>query len=218
MSLIDICEPIFLDLSAINSSAGDGSGNLAFVPVRLRIQNTLAAIQHSAQNLGEGENFSKIHLPLLCFVDWMLSQYTIPLSAQWAKQPLAPASGDTSKGQIFFDALKQAIDDPSPAAEDRVEVLYTCLAFGYEGIYAGDAAGLSNVITDAGNRIRSRLQTDESICPDAYAYTDRRALHLSVVGPLTMIGIGCAFLLLVAFLFNGVLYLDRTKSLTDFLK
>lgn len=57
-------------------------------------------------------------------------------SSEWRKLSLLrELHGDTWGGQKFFDILKNRMDDPAPNT-DLLELLYICLALGFEGQYA----------------------------------------------------------------------------------
>jgi hypothetical protein len=213
MTLAMICEPILTEVCAVNRAVFEGNTEIGFVATRTRFIALLREAQATADEVGLTPAFRRIRPAVIGFIDWMMSQYDVPLSARWRTDRMGDAEVPRVGQAQFFDLLKADLDNPAPDAEESLQVFYMCLALGYEGIMATDPDGLATIIAELTARLRRRLQVDEKLCPEAYQYTDRRELHLSTGRPLLMIGVGFAFLLAVVFAFSGALYLERAGEL-----
>ncbi|HWE01859.1 MAG TPA: DotU family type IV/VI secretion system protein [Tepidisphaeraceae bacterium] len=217
MTLPELYEPLFVNISALNQSARASGQEFDIAPVRIKILNLLDSIQQTAMTHGISAQYNKVRLPVIYFVDSMISESALPFASRWNEERLARAEGRRMGDIEFFDLLNQTLADASPDAEERLEVFYICLGLGFEGANKGNSKVIRDYLTAISVRIRHRMGSDERICPETYDYTDRRVLHLSTVRPLLVIAVGCAFLLLLAFVFNGVLYLDKTATLRQHL-
>lgn len=80
--------------------------------------------------------FAQLERPLVFFVDYMVKEGGFPFAGQWRE--LARKYNELSGDEKFFDLLSDALDDPD--SSDRLEVFYTMLGLGFDGIYRDDPA------------------------------------------------------------------------------
>lgn len=200
MTLLEITEPLFQYVCRLNrvarkSAAGAGSsGDTAFFtkggaiprgaaleyPV---IRNEIKALfddmqQKAGKDFRLGSQLKKIELPLLFFVDSLISESSLHFAAQWNQNRLAYEHNELAGDEKFFDLVEEDLKDPSDEASERLAVYYVCLGLGFTGIYFKQPEYLRKTMFTIAPRIKRWIDADEAakICPDAYEGVDTRDL------------------------------------------
>jgi len=178
MRLHELCEPLFQYVCRLNRSARKGVGlepNL----VRTDIQALFSDMRSRASGeAGLADQFAKVELALIYFVDFMIKESSLAFAGQWKE--LAHDQGKMAGDEEFFDLLDDTLRDPSEAASERLTVYYTCLGLGFTGFYTGQPEYLRKKMMEIQARVRSVMDQDIAarICPEAYEHVDTRPLNL----------------------------------------
>lgn len=198
MTLLEITEPLFQYVCRLNRIARKSgiapTGETSFVTkggalprgVSLDyavVRNEIKAIledmqQKAAKDFRLASQVQKMELPLLFFVDAIISESSLPFAAQWNQNRLAYERNELAGDEKLFDLLDQDTKDPSDEASERLAVFYTCIGLGFSGIYFRQPELLRKTMFTIAPRIKRWLEADEAakICPEAYEGVDTRDL------------------------------------------
>ena len=180
MTLSELCEPLFQYVCMLNRIARNAGGEgMEYAALRPAID---AVFEGMAQN-AEGDprlkaQFDKVRLPLVFFVDSMISESQLSLAPVWNKNRVAYEQKELAGDEKFFDLLDQTLEDPSPEADERLAVFYTCLGLGFTGWYAGQPEYLRAKMNVLAARLKKTMETDARarLNPEAYQNLDTRNL------------------------------------------
>lgn len=218
LRLHELCEPLFQYVCRLNRSARKGVGlepNL----VRTDIQALFSDMRsRAASDPGLADQFAKVELALIYFVDFMIKESSLSFAHQWKE--LAHDLGKMAGDEEFFDLLDETLRDPSEAATERLAVYYTCLGLGFTGFYTGQPEYLRKKMMEIQARIRGFVDTDTSgrVCPEAYEHVDTRPLNLPPLRNLTAIVVVLVAVLIGVLVTNWVLYRTSVRELDRSLK
>jgi type VI secretion system protein ImpK len=217
MTLVECCEPLFQFVCRLSRSARKGVPP-EMVQVRSEVKGVLAECRARAAQHEQQENYEKIEIILLYFVDFMVRASTLPFARQW--QDLAQDKGQMAGDEDFFDQLDATLRDTSDAATERASVFYTCMGLGFTGWYAGQPDVLRKKMLEVSSRLRGQMDADRSarICPEAYEHVNTSDLVQPPAGKLLGVGIVLAGLALTMFAANIALYLDKQGSMKSSLR
>jgi type VI protein secretion system component VasF len=218
MTLLELCEPLFKKVCLLNRLARKGASlSTAIDPekLRLEIKELFSDIQKQAGTKpGLAPQWQKLELPMIFFVDSMIAECGLAISANWNRNRLAYELKELAGDEKFFDLLDDTLKDPSEEATERLQIFYTCLGLGFTGWYAGQNEYLRGKMLDISNRISSALDTNQNtrICPEAYTGVDTRDLVQQPglgIGAIAAIFLGLCFIVL-----SVETYLFRAASLS----
>jgi type VI secretion system protein ImpK len=167
-----------------------------------------------------GSQIKQMELPLIFFVDSLISEGTLRFAAQWNQNRLAYERNELAGDEKFFDLLEADLKDPSEEASERLAVFYTCIGLGFSGIYFRQPEFLRKTMFSIAPRIRRYIDADEAakICADAYEGVDTR--DLTEPPSRTVVVIGLIFLCLTAasLISYVVLYRISSNDLNSYFK
>jgi len=215
MTILELCEPLFRKVCLLNRLGRKGGGSLDYEPLRLEIEELFSQARQVSQEDAELRlQWQKLELPLIFFVDSMISESGMALAPVWNRNRIAYERKELAGDEKFFDELDETLKDPSDEATQRLQVFYTCIGLGFAGWYAGQPEYLRGKMLDISQRIRSAMETDKSarICPEAYQNVDIRDL-IQAPG-LRLGGIAIVFAGLCLLVTIVEIYLFRAASLT----
>jgi type VI protein secretion system component VasF len=218
MTLLELCEPLFQYICRLNRSARKG-GNYELGQVQSEIKGILG--EAKAKSVGENlsDQYEKIELPLMFFCDFMIKESALPWAREWKE--LAFERHEMAGDEKFFDVLEETLKDKSPAANDRLTVMYTCIGLGFTGWYTSQPEYLRRKMKEIAARLQAAgmFSDAQRICADAYEKVDTRDL---VEPPgMKLLGIAIVLLGLIVVLFVMYAYLfsanskDMKKALKD---
>ncbi|MEM9066113.1 MAG: DotU family type IV/VI secretion system protein [Planctomycetota bacterium] len=218
MRLAEACEPLFQYVCRLNRSARKGVHMEASV-ARSEVLGRLADVRSKvAGKPGMTDQFDKVELPLIYFVDFMIKESDASFAKEWKE--LAHERNKLAGDEEFFDLLDETLADSGPEAAERLEVFYTCMGLGFTGFYTGQPEYLRKKMMEISTRLRSVLEENPGsrVCPEAYQHTDTSDLiqppGRSVVG----IVIALAGLIVLLFTMNAYLYSSSARGLESSLR
>jgi type VI protein secretion system component VasF len=207
MTLLETTEPIFQYVCRLNrvgrKSGTPASGDTSFVTksgaasatgaaavashapaldyavVRSEIKGLFEDMQSkSAKDFRLASQVQKIELPMMFFVDSLISESQLSFAAQWNQNRLAYEKNELAGDEKFFDLLDETLKDSGEDASERLAVFYSCLGLGFSGIYFKQPELLRKNMLTIAPRIKRSIDVDESarMCPDAYEALDSRDL------------------------------------------
>jgi type VI protein secretion system component VasF len=218
MTPLELCEPIFTKICVLNRMGRTEKGLLNYDQLRLEIEQLFAATGKSAEtDPALRVHWQQLELPLIFFVDSMISESGLDAAASWNRNRRAYERKELAGDEKFFDLLDETLNDPSDEASQRLLVFYTCIGLGFTGWYAGQPEYLRGKMLDISQRIRTAMETDKTvrICPETYLNVDTRDLVEPPVSKLGGIAIVFAGLCLIVVTVEAYLFHAASLSLTD---
>jgi len=201
MNLIELCEPVFNYICRLNRLARVGQPT-DFDIVRGEIRDLLSKAQEDArQNTELAEQYKKVELSLIFFIDSVIAESSLPFAAIWNQRRLAYERNALAGDEKFFDILDETLAQQGPEANERLAVFYTCIGLGFTGWYQLQPEFVRKKMRQIAQRITDYVENDEHgyITPEAYQHTDTANLPLPVshsLAPLLIVVVG--LLVLVA--------------------
>ena len=215
-TLADLTDPLFQEICRLNRIGRKApAGNYALA--LSQIKGIFADMQErSRKDVRLSQNYEKVELPLIFFVDSMIAESKLPYASEWNKKRLAYERNELAGDEKFFDMLDETLADTKDGAAERLVIYYICLGLGFTGWYQGQDEHLRNKQKEILPRIRPWLDTDESglISPDAYKHTSNVNLPLPMSNTLVPMLIVLVTLIIVVIAANIVLFKTASSDLT----
>jgi type VI protein secretion system component VasF len=232
MTLLELTEPLFQYICRLNrvarksgpAAAGDtafltkGAAasrgvSLDYAVVRSEVKSMVEEMQQkAAKDYRLSSQIKKMELPLIFFVDSMISESALKFAAQWNQNRWAYERNEMAGDDKFFILLDEDMKDNSEEASERLAVFYTCIGLGFSGSLFDQPELLRNKMFSMGPRIRRYIDADEAakICPDAYEAVDTR--DLTEPPSRTVVVVGLIFVCLTAASLISYLYLYHVSK------
>lgn len=210
MNLLDLTEPVFQYVCRLNRVARKGA-TIDFETVRSDVRELFAQMaEKSRSDVRLSQQYQKIELPLVFFIDSVVSESRLHFAMEWNQNRLAFDRQELAGDERFFELLDETMAERGEDAAERLAVYYTCLGLGFSGWYSGQPDVLKRKMMDMAPRIRGWIESDESarICPGAYEHTDDRNFALPPSSRLVPWIIAIGVLVLAV----GVVYWDSFRS------
>ncbi|MFT3784273.1 MAG: DotU family type IV/VI secretion system protein [Nibricoccus sp.] len=199
MTLIELCEPLFNYVCRLNRLARSGQPT-DFDIVRTEIRELMTkAAEASRDNPGLAEQYKKVELSLIFFIDSVIAESSLPFAANWNQRRLAYERNELAGDEKFFDIIDETLAQQGPEADERLAVYYTCIGLGFTGWYQLQPEYLRKKMRQIAQRITSYIEPDEQslVTPDSYQHTDTTNLPLPVsesLTPLVLVIVGLVVL------------------------
>jgi len=218
MTLLDTCEPLFSKICSLNRIARTGGPTPDLPSLRRDIQDLLDKARDAMLAEPSLErHWEKLEMPLIFFVDSMISESKLPVAAEWNKSRIAYDYKELAGDQKFFDLLDEELADGSNDASQRLGVFYTCVGLGFTGWYGDNPEQLRPRMVEMIRRIDPGIRTEGhlKLCPEAYDHVDTRDLiEPPPVSAKVLLGFFLA-LCLIYVAVNLFLYQEATSELRE---
>ena len=146
MKLIDVAEPLFQYVTMLKR-LGENSVEYSYAKARSDINEILTDIEHKAsQDRLLGLQYNLIKMPLIFFVDSMISESKISFASQWDEDRMAYSYSEMTGDHKFFVILDEIFDDRVNSQKDCLFIFYTCIGLGFKGIYKSNPKKLQNIL------------------------------------------------------------------------
>ena len=218
MTLLELCEPLFVKICELNRMARLGQSQ-DYLDARSEIKGLLDEIQQKASAEPRlAAQAKKLELPLTFFVDSMIGSSKLRLAPEWnANRLAAERYSELAGDDRFFDLLNETINDPSDEASERLAVFYTCLGLGFVGSLEGQPEPLKAYMGKITPRIRHLMNVDAKarLCQDAYENVNTTMLIQPPVNRLVPVLILFVFLCLSTLVAYIGMYVNATDDLDE---
>ncbi len=218
MTLVELCEPLFQYVCRLNRSARRGA-TVAQGTVRAELHAMFGQMKEKAQlTPGLGDQFERVRLPLVYFVDFMIKESSLGFAKKW--QELAFEEEKFAGDEDFFEILEQTMADQSAQATERLAVFYTCVGLGMAGIYVRQPEKLRSYMNEMWARLRPKYGVDETarLCPEAYEGVDTRVIWPTAARGIGFILVGLIGMIVGVLGANFYLYHISAKDLSGALE
>lgn len=198
-SLLNHCDPLFQAICRLNRIGRIQRGStIEYTQARAEIEEHFEVLARVARgDISLGEQYRKVELALVCFVDNMLAESALPFASKWNNNRLAFARNERAGDEKFFQLLDETLQDTKPEADERLAVYYVCIGLGFTGGAQPDF--LKKKMQEIAPRVKAYVDADESafITPASYQHTNLSNLPLPMAASLVPLLIVLAGLLLV---------------------
>jgi type VI protein secretion system component VasF len=219
-SLITHCDPLFQSICRYNRIARKGSGaSQDYNQVRAEIEEMFEVMARTARgDIALGEQFRRVELPLIFFVDAMMAESALPFAQKWSNNRLGFARNEMSGDEKFFALLEENLAEKKEGTDERLAIFYICLGLGFTG--GNPPEFLRKKMDELAQRVRAYVDIDESafITPASYQHTNLSNLPLPMAASLVPLLIVIGGLLLVVVAVNVYTFYSASAELTESLK
>jgi type IV/VI secretion system ImpK/VasF family protein len=215
--LIDLCEPLFQAVCRLNRMGRKGSST-DYPTARSEILTLFERMQQEAKgDLALSEQFRKVEMPLIFFVDSMIAESTLRFAAEWNRNRMAYERNELAGDEKFFDLLDETLKETRDGADERLAVFYTCMGLGFAGWYSGQPEYLRKKMMEIAPRVRAYVDADETglITPDSYQHTNTTNLPMPMAASLVPLLIILGGLFLVVSGVNIYSFRSASKELNE---
>lgn len=241
MTLLQLTEPLFQYICRLNRIARRGTApkpagettfvartpegaaaaargaNLDYVVARSEIKALFEDMMSKATtDLRLSQQARKVELPLIFFVDSMISESTLPFAGEWNQNRLAYDRQELAGDEKFFDLLDETLKDNGEDAAERLAVFYVCVGLGFTGIYFKQPEFLRKTMLSIAPRVRHLVENDQNakMCPEAYEGVDTRDLVQPPGSRMVIVGLIFAGFTLAVLISYFYMYHKASKHLT----
>ncbi len=175
----EACDPVFKRVCELNRIGRTGERCPDYAELRGEMLALLADVKKTMSADSSLErHWLPLELPLIFFIDSMISESQLPVAAEWNRKRIAYERKELAGDQKFFDLMESTLADQGVDATARVPVFYTCLGLGFLGMHAGHPEAVQKYMTDLSARIEPPPggEMGSKITPEAYDNVDLRNL------------------------------------------
>jgi type VI secretion system protein ImpK len=171
----------------------------------------------AAADVALGEQYRKVELPLIFFVDSMIAESALPFAAEWNRNRLAYTRNELAGDEKFFDLLEETMQQTREGADERLAVFYTCIGLGFTGWYSGQPEFLRKKMLELAPRVKAFVDSDESslITPNTYQHTNTANLPLPMAASLVPLLIVLFGLFVIVIAVNVYTFRSASVELND---
>jgi len=177
MTLLDTFEPLFRRICELNMLGRTGGRCPEYPVLRREISGRIDKLRSKILSDPQLEHhWSRLEMPVLFFVDSMISESGLPVASEWNQHRLAYDYRELAGDQKFFDLMEQELADSGADASVRLGFYYTCLGLGFTGFHGDRPAPLRAKSLEMLRRVDPALPSEVhlKLAPDAYAAVDTR--------------------------------------------
>lgn len=200
-SLINHCEPLFQAICRLNRIGRiNRGGSIDYNQTRTEIEEHFEVLARIARgDISLGEQYRKVELALVCFVDSMIAESALPFAQKWNNNRLAVQRNEMAGDEKFFELLEETLKDTREGADERLAIFYICIGLGFTGGSGGSPDFLRKKMQEIAPRVKAHVDADESafITPASYQNTNLSNLPMPMAASLVPLLIVLAGLLLV---------------------
>lgn len=226
MTLMELCEPLFAYMCALNrryraSVSAGAPFELDARTVEAEVRGILADIKNKGMTDGAlVAKYQKVQRVLAYFVDSMIRNGPYPFRDQW--EPISTTDYDSvAYDSDFFQELDLLLQDRSEQALEPLAIFYTCMGLGFCGEYADLPEELRLKMRQIGARIQSlglptsadQIAREDRLAPPEAHVADTRVLHSPASWPITLITFGFIGLVVVLIAANSYIYFSTVGGI-----
>lgn len=208
----------FVSKSAVGAAAAARGASLDDVVARAEIKALFEdMISKAAADLRLAQQARQVELPLIFFVDSMISESGLPFAAQWNQNRLAYDRQELAGDEKFFDLLDETLKESGEDAAERLTIFYICIGLGFTGIYFKQPEFLRKTMLSIAPRIRHLVENDQTarICPEAYQGVDTRNLVEPPSSRMVLVGLVFACFTLAVIISYVFMYREASRNLNN---
>lgn len=210
-TLTEACAPVFLYLTTFRRNSG--TSTLSVDALHTALQREIERVRRRCdEDRKLRPLFDRAFYALVAAADQVVLSSAWPQRAAWSMKLLEMHYFKTSEGgKKFFRYVEEVLNDPSEEAVELAELLFTCLALGFQGELMGEPRELERRRRQLYEKARLPGRMGETISPEAYGRdATRKISKLPTVGILRLVVVTLAAIVFALVVGNGV-----TKMVND---
>ncbi len=182
-TLNEACAPVFLYLTAFRRNSTTSKQTLDALHADLRRE--IEKVERRCEEDRElRQRFQKAKYALVVAADQVVLTSAWPHRTSWPKRSLELDAFKTSVGgKKFFRVVEEVLNDPGEDAPEIAEVLFTCMALGFQGELAGEPRELERRRRQLYEKARLPGRLGDNLAPDAYGRDFvKKVMRLPTIG------------------------------------
>lgn len=204
-SLADACAPIFLFLATFRRNSA--SSTLSIEELRNSLGREIAAVGDSCeQDSRLAPLFERIWYALVVTADQVVLSSDWPQRTGWSMQLLETHYFNTQEGgRAFYALADEVLNDPTDQAAEMANVLFRCMAMGFQGELLGERRELEQRRRQLYEKARLAGALGDSLTPGAYGRNAARSvMQLPTAGILRFVVVTVAAVIFALLAGNAV--------------
>lgn len=195
-TLTEACAPVFLYLTTFRRNSATTTMSIEELAKVLR-REIEAVQEHCEKDRRLRPLFDRVFYAIVATADQVVLSSAWPQRAGWSMNLLELHYFQSAEGgKKFYRLVEEVLNDPTDAAAELAELLFTCTALGFQGELLGEKKELERRRRQVYEKARLPGAMGELLAPDAYGRnTARDRTRLPTVGTLRFLLIAvCALL------------------------
>lgn len=141
-TLHQACSPVLLYLATFRRNSA--TSQLSLHQLQSTLQRELDKVRNQcAEDPVLGPRFEKVFYPLVAAADQVVLSSSWPQRVGWSMSLLETHYfGRAEGGREFYRHVERVLSDPSDEAAEQAEVLFACMALGFQGELLGERTEL----------------------------------------------------------------------------
>jgi type IV/VI secretion system ImpK/VasF family protein len=221
MKLLDLYEELFQYVCLLNRmSNAKPEAQREYARVRADIKGMLEDIaRNTSADVRLAGQVRRLELPIVFFVDNVISTSRLKFAAQWGSNRLATERNELAGDERFFEFVEKDLADVSEDAVERLAVYYTCFGLGFTGMYINQPDKIHSLVDQIFPRIKHWTDSDRvKLSEEAYKYTNTTILTEPPNNRIILVSILFLFLCLCVLVVYYGLYVKASDDLTGAIK
>lgn len=196
-TLADVCANLFLFLTTFRRNAATSKLSPKELHDALD-REFAAALEASAADARLRPQFERMTYPLVATADQVVLTSQWPHRQQWSVNLLETRRFRSAEGgKRFYKVVEEVLADPSDAAREMAEILFTCMGIGFQGQFARERTEYERHRQLLFDKARLPPLGSQPLAPDCYGRNFVRPVaRLPTVGVVraAMVTIGVVLL------------------------
>jgi type IV/VI secretion system ImpK/VasF family protein len=221
MKLLDLYEELFQYVCLLNRmSNAKPEAQREYARVRSDVKGLIEDInRNAAADARLAGQVRRLEMPVIFFVDNIISTSRLKFAAQWAGRRLATERNELAGDERFFEFVQKDLADVSEEAVERLAVYYTCFGLGFTGMYINQPEHIRTLVDQIYPRIKHWTESDRvRLSEEAYKFTDTRMLTEPPNNKIILVSILFLFLSLSVVVLYYAAYYRASSVLTSAVK
>lgn len=214
-TLSEACSELFLFLTTFRRNAKTSTTTVP--ELRANLQGRLDHLRRSCEGDAHlGSLIGRAWYALVVAADQLVLTSEWRHRVEWSMNLLEMHYFQTMEGGVKFYTLADEIErDPSDAAAEIAELLFNCMALGFQGQLLGNRPELENRRQRLFEKARLAGTIGESLTPTAYGRnSSQKVTRLPAMGTLKMVLIGLGALVF-SYLLGPMLVAAKNQETVD---
>jgi len=221
MKLLDLYEELFQYVCLLNRmSNAKPEAQREYARVRADVKGLIEDItRNTAADARLASQARRLEMPVIFFIDNVISTSRLKFAAQWAAHRLATERNELAGDERFFEFVQKDLADVSEEAVERLAVYYTCFGLGFTGMYINQPEHIRTLLEQIFPRIKHWTDSDRvRLSEEAYKYTDTRMLTEPPNNKIILVTVLFLFLSLSGLVLYYAFYYKASSDLTSAVK
>lgn len=215
-TLTEVCSPVFLFLTTFRRNSA--TSDMTVDELRARVKQSLETARRRLEDAPGLRRFlDRAWYVLVATADQAVLSSSWKGATEWRMRLLESEYFQTATGgQRFYEILEQVLGQAGDEAALFSELMFTCMALGFQGELLGDSRNFERKRMALYDKARLAGAMGDHLTPDAYGRNDKRTLTmLPKVGLLRVTLISLTILVVFLVIHEGLVEVQASKISKD---